>query len=105
VASVGRFLGETRDSRRGSAQRIEAEAERGENGEGSRDRLERVEMEEGGGGTGDRQQHGSSGHGRRRGSRAEELNGAADQWGPTTVPSFKPVQPLNKFKHVQIYFK
>jgi hypothetical protein len=48
VASVGRFLGETRDSRRGSAQWIEAEAERGENEEGSRDRLERVEMEEGG---------------------------------------------------------
>jgi hypothetical protein len=89
VASVGRFLGETRDSRQGSARQLEGEAENGKNGEGIKDRLGRVEMEEGVGwsggacarvrvgGTGNWQQRESGGRGRWCGSRAGELKGKA----------------------------
>jgi hypothetical protein len=115
------FFWEMRDLHRGSARRLEANAERGEMGEGSRDKLERVEMEDKGigrhvdsseGGGDDRQQHGSGRRGWRsaawltsRGIKGEG-EGDTDKWAPAIVQGggVEFVSKL-KFNRIQIKFK
>jgi hypothetical protein len=108
VALVGRYPGETRDSCRGSAQWLEVEAKWGENGEGSRDWLGCVEMEEGG--RGRVRWRGSGGHVQRSVAwltrRGIEGEGNMDRWASATVQGggVEFVSKL-KFNRIQIKFQ